>query len=1030
MIAYFTKHPTAANLLMMMFAVLGLIALPTMQRETFPDFSLDNLVVSVVYPGASTETIEQTVVQPIEEAVEGVEDVAEVKSVAQEGIATITVEMAEGGNMTTFQADVQSALDGINNLPSGAEDPVTKRGGVSSAVVSIAVQGDMTTADLRNYCEQVKRNLLRYPEISLVEVAGFSDQQLKVRLREGITTQYGLSIDGLADTIGAQSLDMPAGNIETRDGEILVRLTEERRTAEELANLIVVEASSGGALRLGDIATIEDTFEDEAVKILFNGRRAGLLNVSKTKDQDALRVLGDVKAFIEAQEETKPQGVTFTLSRDRASVIQDRIDLLIENGWQGLLLVFGTLWLFFNVRLAFWVAAGLPVSFLGALFVMDQIDFSINMMTMVALLMALGLLMDDAIVLAENVAAHFLRGKPPVEAVIGGVSEVVIGVTSSFLTTLAIFVPLAFLSGSMGKVLLVIPIVLSVVLAVSLVEAFLILPNHLSHVRMGRPTGWRKRFDDGFEYVRQSVVGRGADFAVDHRYSTIGLTLAIFIFSLSMFAGGLLKFEAFPEIEGNIVQLRILMPAGTPLSRTEEVAARAERALARVNEALSVHQSEGAAIIQNSSTQFNFNPDADEQGPHLATVTADLLPAERRVGRIDDLVNLWREELGPLSDVAVANFTEPTIGPAGFAIEVRLRGEDLETLDAAANRTMAWFGQFQGVSNLQSDLRRGKPEVNVRMRPGALSNQLQARAVASQLRSAYSGRVAREMFVGSQTYEVQVELARSEADSLSDLEYFQVSMGNQQYVPLGMIATLERSRGFASIARVDGLRTVTVTGAVDTEVANAQELVDLFKATAALELPEQFPGVEVDFEGQSAETDKTMASMVRGLGIGLFGIFVLLSFQFRSYVEPVVVMGAVPLAFIGVIFGNLVLGSDLSMPGVLGFCALAGVVVNDSILLVEVIRTESQRGTPMLTAVKLASRARFRAVLLTSVTTMAGLVPLMFESSQQAQALIPIATSIVFGTLTSTVLVLVVIPSTYAVLADLGLYRSKPHEVI
>ena len=1027
MIAYFTRHPTAANLLMLTLGVLGLVSLPEMRRETFPDFSVDTLIVTVAYPGASATTVERTVVQRIEDALDGIENVEEVRSVAREGVASVTVEMKAGGDMTRFRADVQGAIDGIDGFPQGTEDPVTTRGGLSSEVVSIAVQGDMAVTDLRSYCERIRRSLLRDPEIALVEVAGFSDRQLKIRLREGVATQYGLSIDGLADTIAAQSIDMPAGAIETRDGEILVRLSEERRSAAELAELIVLEAESGGALRLGDIASIDDTFEDAEEKLLFDGGRAGLVTVSKTKEQDALTVLSAVEDFVASHETIMPEGVALTLNQDRASVIQDRIDLLLTNGWQGLLLVFATLWLFFNSRLAFWVAAGLPVSFLGAFFVMENIGYSINMMTMVALLMALGLLMDDAIVLAENVAAHLQQGKNPQQAVIDGVTGVAAGVFSSFLTTLAIFVPLAFLSGTIGKVLLVIPVVLSAVLTVSLVEAFLILPNHLSHVRLDRSTGFRKTFEERFNRIREDVVGRAADLAVDRRYTVVGCTIAVFLVAVAMFAGGILKFQAFPEIEGNIVQLRLRLPAGTPLSRTEEVAARAEQALQQVDQDLAPDQPDGVSIVRHVSTRFNFNPDAQDSGPHLVTVTVDLLPAEIRVGRLDDFLNRWRTELGPLSDVVVANFTEPIMGPAGFAIEIRLKGEDLEMLEAAAQGTIAWFEKFEGVSNLQSDLLRGKPEVLVRMRPGALSNQLQAQLVANQLRSALSGRVARELFVGTEDYEVQVELARSEADSLSDLEYFQISLGNQQYVPLGTIATLEPDRGYGRVSRVDGLRAVTITGDIDNKVANAEELVGLFQSTFGQEIPTEFPGVEVDLEGQAAETDKTLGSMIRGFGIGLFGIFVLLSFQFRSYFEPLVVMVAIPLAFVGVVFGNLLLGMDLSMPGVLGFCALAGVVVNDSILLIDVIRTESQQGIDVHTAAKRSSRARFRAVLLTSVTTMAGLVPLMFETSLQAQALIPIATSIVFGTLASTVLVLVVIPSMYAILADLGAYGANEH---
>ncbi len=1028
MIDFFARHPTAANLLMMTMAVLGIVALPNLQRETFPDFSVDVLVITVAYPGASTETVEQTVVQSVEEALDGVEGVQEVSSVAQEGLATVTVEMTPGGDMTTFQADVKAAIDGIRSFPSGVEAPITTRGGLSSAVISIAVQGEMAPTDLRAYCEKLRRDLLRLGEISLAEVAGFSDRQLKIAVREGVATQYGLSIDGLADTIASQSVDMPSGNIETRDETILVRVSEERRSVEELADLIVVEDAAGGTLRLGDIATIEDGFEKEEERFFFNGRRAGLVTVSKTRDQDALRVLSVVQSFVEQLEKTKPSGITLTLTQDRASIIQDRVDLLVENGWQGLLLVFAVLWVFFGVRLAFWVAAGLPVSFLAAFFVMENIGYSINMMTMVAMLMALGLLMDDAIVLAENVAAHAQRGKSPTRAVVDGVTEVATGVFSSFLTTLAVFVPLAFLSGSIGKVLLVIPVVLCAVLSASLVEAFLILPNHLSHVQLAQPEGWRARFEAGFERLRERVVGRAADVAVDNRYLTVGATVALFIASISAFAGGLLQFEAFPDTEGNIVQLRLTLPAGTPLARTEAVVARAEGAVARVNEAFRADQPGGKDIVQSFSSRFAYNPDAGESGPHLATVTLDLLPAERRVGRIEAIIQRWRDEIGPLSDVIGENFTEPTVGPAGFAIEVRLRGDDLAALDAAAQETIAWFSAYEGVSNLRSDLRAGKPEVLVRMRPGALSSQLQAQRVASQLRAALSGRVATEAFVGTDHYEIKVELAASQASSLSDLEYFQVSLGNQQYVPLGAIATFESTRGYARVGRVDGLRTVTVTGDVDPERGNALELVERYRATQVAALEEALPGLEVDFEGASAETDKTMASMVRGFAVGLFAIFTLLSFQFRSYLEPLIVMAAIPLAFVGVIVGNLLLGTHLSMPGVLGFCALAGVVVNDSILLVEHIRSETSAGADLLAAAKRASRARFRAVFLTSVTTMAGLIPLMFEASLQAQSLIPIATSIVFGTLASTVLVLLVIPSLYGILGDLGGYGDAAAE--
>ncbi len=1031
MIAYLARHPTAANLLMITFLLLGVLGLNSLRRETFPEFTASKVTVTVAYPGASAQEVDESVVQRIEDAVDGIESLDKMTSKAREGLGVVTLEMADEGEIESFKTDIDSAVDAITDFPTEVEDPVVADVSGKSPVASIAVTGPMSPSDLKLYCDQLKTELTRYEEISQVEVAGFSTPQLQVRLKQSAAAQYGLSLGDLADLIAAQSIDLPVGSLETLDGEILIRFAEQRRSIEEFAELTVVGGALGGEVTLGDLADIDYAFEDAEEQILFGELRAGLLRVSKTSTQDALVIKAAMEEFIETKSATAPPDVALTLTDDAASPIAERLELLTTNGMQGLLLVFVTLWLFFNTRLAIWVAAGLPVSFMGGLWIMAQIGYTLNMMTMMALLLALGLLMDDGIVLADNIAAHLRRGKSSYRAAIDGVLEVWPGIFSSFLTTICVFAPLTMLDGQIGRVLLVIPVVLIAVLSVSLVEAFGILPNHVAHSLHGHDidklNAFRRTFDRGFETFREKVVGRAADLAVRFRYITLGSAIAIFIGSLGLMAGGILKFEGFPATDGDTVEFRLRMPAGTPLAVTQAETERIVSALGRVDAALTPDQPEGQALVEGVTVRFNYNPDSPDVGPHIATVQADLLSVEVRTTSLDELKAAWREEVGPLSDATSASFTSAQMGPGGAAIELRVQGRDLSQLSLAAAEVEAWVAAFDGTFDLGNDLQAGTPQVHVRLRPGALGTSAQGTAVAQQLRSAFSGDRAQDVQVGAEDYEVTVKLAATGRDTLSDLEYFELQLGAQR-VPLGNVADVEADQTYAAIARVDGIRTVTVTGDIDTAVANASELMSRFEAELLPDLKERYPGLAFEVGGQTEESAKTARSMLTALGIGLFGVFFLLSFQFRSYLEPLVVMLAIPLALIGVLWGNVLMGDPLTLPGILGFISLAGVVVNDSILLMVFIKNGIREGQSTSDAARMASRARFRAVLLTSATTVAGLVPLMFERSQQAQTLIPVATSIVFGMLASTVLLLLVLPAMYAILGDMGMTASD-HDV-
>ncbi len=1025
MIAFFARHPTAGNLLMLFLAVLGILALPSLQRETFPDFSAQELQITIAYPGASAEDVEEAICQRVEDAIDGINDVAEMRCEAREGVSISVVEMEEGGDITRFMDDVKTEVEAINTFPEQTELPVIKELGRTDKVVAIAITGPMSTSDLKAYAEQIKEQMQQLPLISQVEINGFSDHQLRIEVPARALRQYGLSMSDIANVVARQGIDLPSGSLETHDRDLLIRFTDLRRTPAELADLVVISASSGAEIRLGAIARISDRFELDEEKILFNGKRAALLQVIKTKQQDTLKVMNEVNRFLDQSlRPAAPPGVEFFITQDRSSIVKDRLSLLTKNGGQGLVLVFLVMWLFFQGRFAFWVAMGLPVSFLGALFFMSTLGLTINMITMVALLIAIGLLMDDAIVIAENIATQLRKGKSAMQAAIDGTKQVSPGVLSSFFTTVSVFGPLAFLSGHMGKVLQFVPMVLLLVLAVSLIEAFLILPHHLANSLKHQEQGisrFRQEFDRRLISFRDNTLGHIIDWAIHQRYLFIGSVIALFLISIGMLAGGKLKFQSFPDIEGDIIEARLLLPQGTPLSRTEEVVAQITRGLETVDQEFTPLQREGRKLVKNIQTRYNTNLDANESGPHLATVTLDLITAEEREGNLDDIINRWREEVGEIPDLVALNFKEPVIGPGGIPLEIRLTGPDLDALKQASLELQQWLARYRGVFDLSDNLRPGKPELRLRLRDGALALGLDASTIANQLRAAFYGTTANEIQVGPEAYEIDVRLAATDRATLTDIEDFRVTTASGDQVPLSAVAIIEQDRGFSRIQRVDGRRTVTISGDLDTRLANAREIVNHTRTHFLPQLLKRYPGVRAGIEGQSAETAKTGSSMLRSFAIGLIGVFILLSFQFRSYVEPLVVMSVIPFALIGVIWGHLLMGLPLTMPSIIGFTSLAGIVVNDSILLVEFLKLRVREGLHIVEAAKMASRDRFRAVLLTSITTIAGLTPLLLEKSMQAQVLVPLATSIVFGLLATTLLVLLVVPAMFSILHDLGI---------
>jgi HAE1 family hydrophobic/amphiphilic exporter-1 len=1021
MIKWFAEHPTASNLSMLAIILLGMVALPNLQRETFPAIDNDKVSIRAIYPGATSQEIEDAICRRIEDALESIADLDEMQCESSEGLGKATAVMIEGSSMPQFLDDVKSEIDAIGDFPAQVESPVIEELGRTNSVVSIAITGPKDPVELKAYAEDVKSRLLAKAEIANVKINGFSEHHIRVEIPAARLRQYGLSIADIASRMQSQSVGTPAGRLEGEQEDLLVRFDDQRKTIEEVGGLVVISSSTGATIRLGEIANISDRFDRKENRILFNGQRAAMLKITKTRAQDILTAFNDVADFVKLENERAPTGIKLDLTQDRASIVQDRLSMIISNGIQGLIMVFLVLWLFFSLRYSFWVTMGLPVSFLGALFLLPLMGVTINMISMVGLLIGIGLLMDDAIVISENIASRMERGDHAMQAAIRGVSDVLPGILSSFATTLMVFGSLAFITGEIGQILRVMPIVLIVVVSVSLIEAFFILPSHLAHslkqVEARKPSKFRQKFEACFDHLRDHWFGPLLDRAVDHRYLTLGIVVMIIIFSIALPASGRLKFVGFPATDGDIVEARLLLPQGTPLARTEALMEHIQQAAIKLNQTFD-QQPDALPLVRHTTVIFGDNPDAYESGPHVARIIVDLLSAEVRSTNMDQIRDAWRNEIGNLSDVISLKITEPSVGPGGRPIEVRLKGLDLTRLKSISQEMQDWFKSYRGVIDVSDDLRPGKREVRLRMKDSAGVLGVTAKSVSDQVRSAFQGIKVDEFPVGAETYEVDLRLPASDRYSISDIEQMTITGANGSLIPLPIVADIELQRGWARINRVDRRRAVTVYGDVQGEIINAQELLALAATDLFPILRDKYPDIDIDVQGASQNSAETSRSMLRNVVLGLIGVYILLAFQFRGYLTPITVMSVLPTALIGVMFGHWALGLDLTMPSIIGMASLFGVVVNDSILLVVFMRDKRAQGITVSAAAKLAGRARFRPILLTSITTIAGLMPLILETSLQAQILIPMAASLAFGLTSATLVGLFLVPVLYSILDD------------
>ena len=1022
MIRLFVNHPTAANILMILLVVLGAVSVGGIVRSTFPQQPLDTVQVTVPYPGAAADEVDEAICYRLENAIDQVTQIFEYRCESRDNLATLTVESTEGAVIDRLLADVRTEIDAIDDLPMESEPPVISLLGTTEPVVSIAAYGDVPYHRLKDYAEDLKFRLQRFEGVANVELQGFTDRQLRIELDALALRGLGLAVSDVAGLVRSLNLDNPAGAIKTDSGTMTLRVEDERTTVGSLADLKLRSPKGGQDIRLGDIATITDTFEYPNQRITFNGAPAAILRLEKSRSDDGLNVLLLAQKFVE-EERLRTPGVSLALTQDVASLVKDRLGMLIKNGAQGLLLVVLVLWLFFSAKHAFWVGMGLPISFAGAFFLMRALGLQFDMMTLVGLLIVIGIIVDDAIVISENIAAQREAGKDPLNASIDGTREVLPGVVASFFTTAAIFLPLAFLAGDLGTVLRAVPVVMLLTLTVSLLEAFLILPTHLKHATFDNHRNAAQRWvDNKLDAARDRAVDL-VELFVRWRYLGLGGLLALLLLCISLVASGLLGFTPLPEIDNEAVEARLLMPPGSPFAQTEATVETVLAALENVNAALTPQQPGEQPLVKSVAVHYGRNVDAHEVGDHVATIVVDLLSPEVRSHTSSEIRALWRTEVGTLADVVFLKFSDPVIGPQGKPLELRIVGDDLEQLYPAALELQNWLRDYHGVHDLSMDLRPGKPEMRFRLKPGAQALGIDSTTIARQLRGAFNGLVVQEVQVGREKFEVLVRLDETARARFDTLDTFMVHSALGHQVPLSAVADIIESRGYARLNRINGEHTITIEGLLDSSQATSAAVIGHTSAAFLPQWSAKHPGARLDIQGETAQSGKTLGSLRRGFLLGVLAMYLLLALQFRSYVEPLVVVVIIPLSFTGVILGHLLLGYNLTMPSILGFISLAGIVVNDSILLVTFVEKRLAQGMALQSAVVQASRDRFRAILLTSVTTIAGLLPLLLETSLQAKVVIPLAISVAFGLTTATAMVIFVIPAFYLVLHDVGLFH-------
>ncbi len=1041
MLGWFVSNHVAANLLMILIIAAGLLTILTMKVEFFPEMDLDWITVTVPYLGASPSDVEEGVVMRVEEAIAAVDGIKRLTSSAAEGAGMIFVEVEEYADSKEVLDDIKAEVDRIITFPEETEKPIITEITTRYEVITIVLYGDVSEKTLKKLADQIRDDLTALENISQVDVAGVRPYEISIEVSEKTLRRYGLSFDEVTRAVRESSLDIPAGSVKTTGGEILVRTEGQKYYGPEFEKIIVLTRNDGTTIRLADIATVKDDFEDVDLYSRFDGKRAALVKVFRVGEQGALDIADTVRNYVKDKRYTLPEGVSMAIWEDSSVVLRSRIDLLRRNAYLGLTLVFICLTLFLNIRLAFWTTMGIPISFLGAFWLMPRFDVSLNMISLFAFIMSLGLVVDDAIVVGENIFAYRRRGLGRLEASIRGVKEMAAPVTMAVLTTVFAFLPLLYIIGIMGKFLRVIPIVVISVLMVSLVEALLILPAHLSARAFSRKVKifnqvdriqiWTERRLEAF------VNGRFANFVirtVKWRYATLAVGCAIFIITIGYIAGGYIKVVFFDPVEADNMVATITMPQGTPVKQTQEIADRIEKAVEQVREEFDAHQSGKASIIKHVATTIGSQPASRGGGPvrgiavgaaaNLAEVNVELLGGEERDVSSTVLKNRWRDIVGEIPGVSSLTFFSE-IFSAGEAINVELSHQNFDTLLLVVERLKSILREYAGVTDITDSFEPGKAELKLELKDTGRTLGLTLSDLARQVRQGFYGEEAQRIQRGRDDIRVMVRYPEEERRSLADIENMRIRLLDGTEIPFKTVAEVKYGRGYATIRRAERRRVVNVTADVDVSVTNAADINRDLDRNVLPDLLREYPGLRYRFAGEERERSESFSSLYVTFPLAMMAIYGLLAVQFRSYIQPVIVMSAIPFGIVGAVIGHILMGFvfmtkfNLGLLSMFGIVALSGVVVNDSLILIDLINRERKSGIELSQVVRDCATRRFRPIMLTTLTTFFGLVPMMLERSLQARFLIPMAISLAFGVMFATLITLCLVPSLYMILEDI-----------
>ncbi len=1054
MIDWFARNSVAANLMMAFIMVSGVLATTNVREEVFPEIELDRIQVEVPYLGAAPEEVEEGVNIRIEEAIQGIDGIKEIQSTASEGMGSVMIEMDLGADARRVVDEVKSNIDAITTFPIETEKPIIRELTNRQQVVDIAVSGDIDPFTLKQITERVRDDLTAIPGITQVDIVSAPPYEISIEVSEDDLRRHGLTFDQVADAVRRSSLDLPGGSVRTERGEILLRTIGQAYRGAEFEDLVLWTRADGSRLHLGDVATVVDGFEETDQEARFDVEPAMMVSVFRTGDQSAIELAGLVIDYVDEAQARLPEGVTLTVWQDSAKMLGNRLSLMLRSGIAGFALVFLVLALFLELRLAFWVSLGIPISFLGAIALMPGLEVSVNVLSLFAFVLVLGIVVDDAIIVGENIYRHQEEHGDGMRGSIEGAYEIAKPVTFAILTTVAAFSPLLFVPGMMGKIFRVIPLVVIPCLLFSLIESLNILPAHLSHipkrVRRGPWHRFQSLFATGLKRFVRAVYVPTLERALRWRYLTVSIGVGIMIVTLGMVLSGRPTFQFFPSIEADFMSASVTLPQGTPVDTTGASVAKLEAGAARLRQRLLAET--GQDYFLHVSSAVGDQPMAGRGGgpmgpvgniasSNIGEVAVELLPTELRAFSSEQLGLMWREATEPIPEAVDVNFTMSMMNP-GSDVDVQLAGPDLDRLRAAAEEVKGRLAEYAGVYEVTDSFRAGKEEMKLGIKPAAEALGLTLQDLGRQVRQAFYGEEAQRIQRGRDDIRVMVRYPRDERRSLGDLENMRIRTPDGGEVPFGSVAVVEPGRGFASIRRIDRNRAVNVTASVDPTVTSAGEVIADLNARILPEVLARHPGVFFTFEGVMAEQRDAVGGLQRGFVLALLMIFALLAVPLRSYVQPLIIMSAIPFGLIGAVWGHILLDLNVSMMSMFGLVALTGVVVNDSLIMVDFInrarathtdvgRMAHQAGggptdgrqfetTGLALAVREAGVYRFRPILLTSLTTFFGLAPLMWNKSFDAAFMVPMAVSLGFGVLFATFITLILVPTSYMILDDIS----------